>query len=237
MTQGDECLAATTCDRRVGDREGVGVDPAPVVAGHDRLGDLSRRVGDELAACGRELGEVVGECRDECPERAGIDGAAGGSELRRGEVLLLDVSLELGAHDLDAAADAGADLVEQLLAPRAAAMAEHERRGLGRLLEVLERVGEEVVARAFDRVDADESRLAEERRAREGEQLAATIPVGFEIVDLERGVLGAQEVAEHAARAFGEDALGAGDQHHWCRSDLIPRQLRDRRRPRSRRRA
>ena len=145
-------------------------------------------VGDELAARGRELGEIVGERRDERPQRSGVDAAAGRPELGRREVLLLDVSLQLGADDLDAAAGACTDGIEQLLATHAAAVAKHERGRLRRLLEVLERVDEEVVARLLDRPDADEPRLTEERRAREREEFAPAIAVGLEIAHLERGI-------------------------------------------------
>ena len=113
-------------------------------------------------------------------------------------------------------------------------MPEHQRGGLGGLLEVLERVDEEVVARTLDRADADEARLAEQRRAREGEELAAPVPVGLEVAHLQRRVLGSEEVAQHAARPLGQHGLGAGDEHDGRRTHLVPGELRDRRRLRAR---
>ena len=112
----DERLAVTARDRGIRDGEGVGLDAAAVVARDDGLGDLARGIGDQLPAGGRELGEVVGERGDERAEGPGVDAAPGRPELGRREVLLLDVLLQLGADDLDAAADTRADGVEQLLA-------------------------------------------------------------------------------------------------------------------------
>ena len=65
MPQRDQRLAVAARDRRVGDGEGRRLDSAAVVALDDLLGDVAGDVRDQLLACRRELGEVVGECRDE----------------------------------------------------------------------------------------------------------------------------------------------------------------------------
>ena len=78
-------------------------DATLVVAVDDLLGDVAVGVGDELPAGGGELGEVVGEGGDEGAHRARGGLALRGAELRGGEVDLVALALELGAHHLDAA--------------------------------------------------------------------------------------------------------------------------------------
>ena len=63
VPQRDERLAVAARDRGIGDGEGVGLDPAAVVARDDGSVISPVDVGDQLLAGGRELGEVVGEGR------------------------------------------------------------------------------------------------------------------------------------------------------------------------------
>ena len=149
------------------------------------------------------------------------------AELGGDEVELVAVALQLGADDLDAAAGAGADRVEQLLAADAPGVPQHEVGVVGRRLEVGERLVEERVGHLLDALDADEPRLAEQGRAREGDELARRVGAGVEVGDLERRILGLQDVAQQPHRPLGEHGLGAGDQHDRRRAGLVPGQLRD----------
>ena len=176
MPHGHERLSVPAGDRGVGDLERVGLDAAAVVLVDRRLGDLLGRVGEQLLAGRGELGEVVGEGRRDRPERARCDLASGRRELRLREVVLLGVLLELGADDLDAAAGARADRVEQLLAADAARVTEDDDRARPPgAFEVVEHVGQERVVALLDGFDPDQPRLAEQGGAREREQLARRV--------------------------------------------------------------
>ena len=111
----------------------------------------------------------------------------GGAELPRREVEAVGVAFDRRARDLDAAALAGADGVQQLLAPHArAGVAEDDGRALLGMLQVPERLGEERVGALLHAGDPDEPRLAEQGGRGQGEQRAGFVVVGADIGDLER---------------------------------------------------
>ena len=182
VAQGDERLAVATGDRGVGDREGGYLDPAAVVALDDLLGHVSGNVGDQLLTRRRELGQVVGERRHERTERRRGDALLGGLEVSPAAKSYRSESRLMAGHgDLDAAALARPDGVEQLLAANGRArVAEHDRRALLREGEVRDGLGQEGVRALLDARDAHEARLAEQRRRRDGEQRALCVVVGLE---------------------------------------------------------
>jgi hypothetical protein len=231
MTERDERIAQAPGDRRIGDDECGDLDAPSVVALDDVARDIALDVVDELLAGGRELRDVVGEGRDQCPQRLRLDPATGGAELARGEVGLLVVALDGRTGDLDPAAGPSADRVEQLLAAHArSGVPEDDRRTVLRMLEVRDGLSEERVGAALDPGDTQQARLAEQRRRGEREQTAALVVVGAQVADLERGVLRAQIGAHPRDRAFRADLLGPGHQDDRRRSRLAPRHLRDVRR-------
>ena len=65
MPQQAERLAVPAGEGGVRDGEGVGLDAAAVVPGDHLLRDLVLGVGQQLAACRSELGEILGERGDE----------------------------------------------------------------------------------------------------------------------------------------------------------------------------
>ena len=164
---------------------------------------------------------------DERAQRARGDSATCGCELRGGEVVLLGVFLELGADDLDAAAEAAANRVEQLLAAHSPGVPQHEVGVVGRVLEVAQGLGDEGVGALLDIRDADEARLAEQRRARDGHNLAGRILVGLDVADLEARVFGAQGVAQNANGATSARHLGAAHENDRRRAHAIPRENRN----------
>ena len=61
MPQRDQRLAVAAGDGPIRDLEGVGFDPAAVLAVDRGFGDLTRRIRDQLLASGGKFGQIVGE--------------------------------------------------------------------------------------------------------------------------------------------------------------------------------
>ncbi len=101
MAEGDEGLTVATGDRRVCDDEGRDLDPAAVVLGDDLFGDITLDVADELLTGRSELGEIVGECRDQSAQSGRRDALLRRTELAGREVDPVTVALDGWAGDLD----------------------------------------------------------------------------------------------------------------------------------------
>ena len=128
-----------------------------------------------------------------------------------------------GARHLDAAALAGADRVEELLAAhRRARVPEDDGRAVLRRGEIRQRLGEEGVGALLDSRDAHESRLAEERRRGDRQQGALRVVVGPDVRDLETRVLGAKILAHCRGRPLGADLFRTRDEHDRRRLRIAP---------------
>ena len=126
------------------------------------LSDLLAGIAEQLLAGRSQLSEVVAEGARQLAQRARGDATSSRFELGDREVVLLAVFLELGAHDLDAAAETAADGVEQLLAAHAPRVTQHQVGVVGGVREVVEGLGDEGVGALLDARDANEARLGEQ---------------------------------------------------------------------------
>src|SRR5699024_8298472 len=98
------------------------------VAIDDLLVDVALGVLNELLAGGRELGHISGEGLSERAQRLRPDAPVRVAEFSGRELLAVAVALDRHARDLDSAARAPADRLEQLLPAHARArVPQHER--------------------------------------------------------------------------------------------------------------
>lgn len=169
MPQQDQRLASATGDRGIRDLEGVGLDAARVVLLDRDLGDLVAGVGEQLLARGRELSEVVGERGDE--------GAQGSPVMRRPAAensaaanSLFSASFFSSRQAISMPPPEPARMASSRRLPRTPGVPQDEIGVVGGMGEVVDRLRDEGVGALLDTGDPDQSRLVEERRAREREQ-------------------------------------------------------------------
>ena len=159
---------------------------------------------------GGELGEVVGERGDERALRAPVIATSRGRELgvRRSRACRCRASVRRRRSRCRRPFRRGSRRAASCRAPRRRAAARGRCRRRALRGSRAPRRGTRRV-HLLDAVDADEPRLAEQARAREGDQLAGRVVGGVEFGDLERRIFGFQDVAQQPDRAIGEHRLGA----------------------------